>query len=337
MHLCFPGICALRVCRLTRPPGVGRPRPATRTGAGRRCVSTPSTDDGVRPTAHWPPSVSSATTLALLAGPWRVELDVLGRVQAHLRQCVKGALATPWRHRSRVTGLPDPQGGPQVCGPLAPSCGLHCSRAFVRPRPAPPLERCKRAFLLRAWGWSAVAALKTGGSGNTAAASAAAEGCRLSRASGHLLQAFFAGVAIAAACAASASAALAALATLARSACVTAPATTARRAAFPRPKRGAAAAAAAAMRRARGARGRAFHHSSQRRSCAAEQRFCGSIRPRREAGPVHTVLQRCHSHARQAAAALACWPLLAHSAGCHGGSVRQEGRLAGRGCGGGVY
>ena len=117
--------------------------------------------------------------------------------------------------------------------------------------------------------------------------------------------------------AASASAALAALATLARSACVTAPATTARRAAFPRPKRGAAATAAAATRRARGARRRAFHHSPQRRSCAAEQRFCGSIRPRREAGPVHIVLQRCHSHARQAAAALACWPLLAHSAGCH--------------------
>ena len=133
--------------------------------------------------------------------------------------------------------------------------------------------------------------LKTGGSGNTAAASAAAEGrhCRRSRPSGHLLQAVFAVVAFAAACAASTSAALAALATLARSACVTAPATTARRAALPRPKRGAAAAAAA--RRAWGARRRAFHHSSQRRSCAAEQRFCGSIRPRREAGPVHIVLQ----------------------------------------------
>ena len=64
--------------------------------------------------------------------------------------------------------------------------------------------------------------LKTAGSGNTAAASAAAEGrhCRRSRPSDHLLQAFFAVVAIAAACAASASAALAALATLARSACV---------------------------------------------------------------------------------------------------------------------
>ena len=179
--------------------------------------------------------------------------------------------------------------------------------------------------------------LKTGGAGNTAAASAAAEGrhCRRSRPFGHLLQAVFAVVAFAAACAASTSAALAALATLARSACVTAPATTARRAALPRPKRGAAAAAAA--RRARGARRRAFHHSSQRRSCAGEQCFCGSIRPRREAGPVHIVLQCCHCDARQAAAALACWPLLAHSAGCHGGKVRQEGRLAGRGCGGGVY